>query len=140
MNNLRLLKQALTKTGANRFIRSYLVTFVVIAALIWIVEPNIHTFLDSLWYCFAAATTIGFGDVSAVSLPGRILTVILSVYSVVFIAVVTAVITSFFMEIVKVRANESVMAFIDDLENLPDLSKEDLEELSRKIKKWKGKE
>ena len=140
VRNLRLLKQALKRTGADKFIWSYIVNFVVIAALIWILEPNIHTLPDSLWYCFAAATTIGFGDVSAVSFLGRILTVILSVYSIVFIAVITAVITSFFMDIAKAKADKSVMAFMDDLENLPDLSKEDLEALSRKIKKWKGKE
>ena len=136
----RLLKQGLKVYGADRFICSYLVMFAVIAALIWIFEPNIHTYRDSLWYCFAAATTIGFGDVSAVSFLGRALTVLLSLYSVIFIAVITAVITNFFMEIAKARANQSVMAFLNDLENLPDLSKEELEELSRRIKKWKGKE
>ena len=140
INRWRLLKQALKGTGADKFLESYLICFLAIAALIWIFEPNIHSLMDSLWYCFATATTIGFGDVSASSLLGRILTVFLSIYSMFFIAVVTAVITNFFMEIARARTDESVMALLDDLENLPNLSKEELQELSDRIKKWKGKE
>ena len=35
------------------------------------------SFGDALWYSFAVVTTIGFGDVVATTLVGRIITVIL---------------------------------------------------------------
>ena len=134
------MKQALKVTGADKFIGAYLVNYFIIAALSWIFEPNIHSFVDSLWYCFATATTIGFGDLIAATLVGRILTVLLSINSIIFIAVITAVITNFFMEVVKAKTDESAMALMDDLENLPNMSKEELKDLSDRIKKWKGKE
>ena len=65
---------------------------------------------------------------------GRIIAVILSVYSIAVIAVFTAVITSFFTDIARWRANNSARKFLDELEHLPELSKEELEELSRRVR------
>ena len=75
----------------------------------------------------------------AVTLVGRIITVVLSVYSIAVIAIVTAVITSFFTDLARFRANESVREFVDDLEHLPELSKEELENLSQRVKDFQNK-
>ena len=50
------------------------------------------------------------------------------------IASVTTVITSFFTDLARFRANESVREFVDELEHLPELSKEELESLSQRVK------
>ena len=105
-------------------------------APIWIWEPGIHSYVDSLWYCFASATSIGYGDFAAVTLVGRIITVLLSIYSIAVIAVFTAVITSFFTDLARLRASDSAREFVDQLEHLPELSKEELEELSRRVKEY----
>lgn len=53
---------------------------------------------DALWYCFAIVTTIGFGDVSSVSVIGRILSVILGMYGIIVVAVITSIIVNFYNE------------------------------------------
>ena len=53
---------------------------------------------DAAWYCFAVVTTIGFGDFAAVSVVGRILTVILGLYGIVVVAVITSIIVNFYNE------------------------------------------
>lgn len=53
---------------------------------------------DAAWYCFAVVTTIGFGDFAAVSVVGRILTVILGMYGIVVVAVITSIIVNFYNE------------------------------------------
>ena len=102
----KLLRQAFKISGATRVLGVYAVFFVLAAVLLRFAEPGITSLSDSLWYCFAVATTIGFGDFAAVSAVGRIITVILSLYSIGVVAVFTAVITSFFMELAKVRAQD----------------------------------
>ncbi len=135
----RMLKRAFQTAGADKILGAYLIWFFVAAIPIWIFEPNIKTYLDSLWFCFASATSIGYGDFAAVTPVGRIVTVILTVYSIAVIAIFTAVITSFFMDIARLKKNDSIGKFIDDLEHLPELSKEELEELSKKVKEFNKK-
>ena len=62
------------------------------------IEPDITTYPDALWYCFAVVTTIGFGDFTAVTPVGRILTVILGLYGIVVVAVITSIIVNFYNE------------------------------------------
>ena len=61
-------------------------------------EFGIPTFWDALWYCFAIVTTIGFGDFSAVTIPGRIISVILGVYGIIVVALITSIIVNFYSE------------------------------------------
>lgn len=106
---------------------------------LWIFEPNITRLFDSIWYCFSVATTIGLGDVLATTLVGRVLSIFLSICSILIIAVVPGVITSYYVESTKLRADESSAKFLDDLEHLPELSKEELTKLSEKVKKFNRK-
>lgn len=130
----RMLRKAFQTAGADKNIGVYLLFFFLSAIPVWLIEPDIHSYGDGLWFCFASATSIGYGDLAAVTPVGRIITVILSVYSIGAIAIVTAVITSFFTDLARLRANESVRKFVDDLEHLPELSKEELENLSQRVK------
>lgn len=130
----KLFRQIFHSIGADKVLYTYLIFFVIISLIIWIVEPNINTWGDSLWFCFATSTSIGYGDIVVVSMFSRVLSVILSIYSVGVVAIFTAVITSFFMEQAKIRAKENARKFIDDLQHLDELSKEELKELSEKIK------
>ena len=56
------------------------------------------TYGDSLWYCFALVTTIGFGDVTVASVAGRIVSVILGIYGIIVVAVITSIIVNFYTE------------------------------------------
>ena len=132
----RMLYRGFKTAGADKIISGYLVWFFVAAIPIWIWEPHINSYADSLWFCFASATSIGYGDYAAVTVVGRIITVILSIYSIGVIAIFTAVITSFFTDLSHFRTNESARKFMDELEHLPELSKEELEDLSRRVKEF----
>jgi len=135
----RLLKQAFKNSGADKIFASFLLFYLLAALVIWIFEPTIHTYFDSLWYCFVAVATIGFGDITATILITRLITAVLWLYAVAVIAIFTAVITNFFMELSKLTAGESVKEFLEELEHLPELSREELEQLSEKVKKFNQK-
>ena len=133
----RLLRQTFRIAGANRFMLGYLIFFVAMAFALHKIEPSINGMKDSFWYCFEVATTVGFGDIAAISFFGRILTIILSIYSIGAVAIFTAVVTSFFLDVSKMQADESAKKFLYDLEHLPDLSKEELKDLSERIKSFR---
>ena len=135
----RLLIKTFRDTGVDKIVGSFLIFFLIAALVVWIFEPTITDYFDSLWYCFVSMATIGFGDISATTLIPRIVTVLLWLYAVVVLAIFTAVLTSFFMDAAKLKANESVREFMGELERLPELSKEELTKLSERVKKFNKK-
>lgn len=139
MKNSKIMWRVLKRTRADKLVYGYLILLIIISFAILAVEPNINSFIDSLWYCFSVLTTIGFGDFIAVTLVGRVLSVILSVYSILIIAVIPGVITSFYVESIRIRSKESMEKFMYDLEHLSELSNEELVELSEKVKKFNRK-
>ena len=58
-------------------------------------------YTNALWYCFAVVTTIGFGDMTAVSTIGRILSVVLGIYGIIVVALITSIIVNFYGEMKK---------------------------------------
>lgn len=139
MKKTRIMRIVLKRTGALKLLCSYIFIFIGVSIGIWIVEPNITRLVDSLWYSFSVATTIGFGDITSVTLIGRILSVFLSICSILIIAVVPGIITSYYIESTKLRERESIAKFLDDLERLPELSKDELTSLSERVKNFNKK-
>lgn len=136
MKKRKVIGIVLKRTGAVKLLFSYLIIFAAVSVVIWIVEPAVPRFIDGLWYCYSVATTIGFGDITAVTVIGRILSVFLSVCSILIIAIVPGIITSYYIESSKLRMNESAEKFLYDLEHLPELSADELKELSEKAKEF----
>ena len=139
MKKTRLIKIILKRTGALKFLTTYIIIFAGVSIGVWIVEPNIKTPIDSVWYCFSVATTIGFGDITAVTILGRAMSIFLSICSILIIAVVPGIITSYYIESTKLKEQESIAKFLDDLEHLPELANEIVKRLSEKVKKFNRK-
>ena len=103
-----------------------LLTLMVCFSLIFpIIEEGIDNFADGLWYSFAVVTTIGFGDITAKTLIGRILTVILGLYGLVVVAVITSIIVNFYNETAGKHAQKE----------LKEIQKEEAETLKQEEKK-----
>lgn len=112
--------------------------FMLLAALvIWACEPEINTYREALWYCFTVVSTIGFGDVVVHTAISRGLTVVLSLYAVVTLAIFTGVIVNYYTQLVELRQRESLAAIMDKLERLPELSRQELEQFSDQIRNAK---
>lgn len=114
----------------------FVVLFLLGSLVVYLSEPGIATYGDSAWLLFQIVTTIGLGDFTCTTHIGRITVVLLSVYSVFFFALITSGAVSYCLERMRAHRDESVANFIYQLEHLPELSKEELAELSEKIKRF----
>ena len=59
---------------------------------------------------------------------------IVEIYGIIMTAMIPGVVVSYYMEYLKIREKETVSIFLEKLERLPELSKEELEELSERIR------
>ena len=93
-----LMKDILLKTYAGEILLGLVVLILASALVLSLVEPGMRDYGDALWYCFAVVTTIGFGDLKAVTPFGRILSVILGIYGIIVVALLTSIIVNFYNE------------------------------------------
>ena len=104
--NLKSLANVARETYAAEIIGGLLLLIFAFAYILSFVEPNMASLKDGLWYCFAIVTTIGFGDVTATTTVGRILSVILGMYGIVVVALITSVIVNYYGEMKRENAEE----------------------------------
>lgn len=86
---------------------SFAVAYIIVCALIiFNVEPDtFNTFFDAIYWSTVTLTTVGFGDIFAVSVAGRIITMISSVVGIAIVALPAGIITAGYMEEINSEHN-----------------------------------
>ena len=135
----KLLRGVLRKTHTYKIIVALFAVFFLIALIIWLNDPAVHTYRQSIYYCFMIASSVGNGDVIVSTTLARILTMFLSVYSLFAIAIVTGVVVSYYNAYTQMQFKDSIENFTEKLEQLPDLSEDELREISDAVKKFRMK-
>lgn len=106
--NYAALKKVIRRTYAGEILFGLLLIVIAFSIVLMMAEESIVTYGDALWYCFMLVTTIGFGDLTAVTIMGRVLSVILGIYGLVVVAIVTSVIVNFYNEVKNVKDEDDV--------------------------------
>ena len=114
-----------------------MISFFLVAIIIRFHEPGINDFGDAMWYTFVSCTTIGFGDFTVTTPLSRFLTVFLTIYEIVLVALLSGVIVSHYLEVIRRRESEAAVIFLDKLEHLTELSYDELLEIQIKAKRLK---
>ena len=86
------------KTNAAEILFGMLLLIIAFSLVLPILEDDIPDFSSALWYSFAIISTIGFGDVAAVSVLGRILSAIMGICGLVVVSVVMSIVVNFYNE------------------------------------------
>jgi Ion channel. len=136
MKNSRIIWKLIKINKLDRVLVSFLGWMILTCVVLIIAEPAINDLGTALWYCFEVIATVGFGDIPVVTAIGRIVTVVMGMYGIVVLAVFTAIVVDFYQEKMKIMQRESIMEFMDKLEKLPELSREELAEISERVKRF----
>ena len=134
----KTLRVVLKRTHFFEILGSYLLVFLGFAFVIYRHEVVFTTYGSALWYCFELVTTIGFGELVAVTRIGKLLSIILSIYSIGMIAIITSTVVTYHQVKLKTQENDALILFMDKLERLPELDQEELKNISEKIKQLRA--
>lgn len=140
MRKIKRLWRILKMTSVDKLVIGFITFFFFSAFVISLVEPYISNYGDAVWYVFVAVTTIGFGDYTAITMIGRVTTIFVSIYGIIVIAMIPGVLVSYYLEFMKLKEDETISMFMEKLENLDSLSKEELHDISMKVKKHRYKD
>lgn len=84
------------------------VGYVLVSALVVIsIEPQTFpTYFDAVYWATVSLTTVGYGDIYAVSIAGKVITMISSMFGIAIIALPAGIITAGYMEEIRERKGE----------------------------------
>ena len=125
---LDILSKIIKKSMVNEIILSLLILIILCSVYFTVVEPNITSYVDALWYSFAVITTIGFGDVYVTTTFGRIISVILGISGIVVVALFTSFIVNFYNEMSGRREERSIKKLEKEVEELKKLEEQNHKE------------
>jgi voltage-gated potassium channel len=100
-----LARKPLTAGRAAQIIASVTVSITIISGVVmhFTDEKTYPTIGDGLWWAIQTVTTVGYGDLVPTSTAGRLVAALVMVLGIGFLTVVTAAITSAFIESAKRR-------------------------------------
>lgn len=100
-----LLGKRLTALRAARIIASVTVSVTIVAGVLihFTDQKNFPNIGDSLWWAIQTVTTVGYGDLVPTSQVGRLVAALVMVVGIGFLTVMTAAITSTFIETARRR-------------------------------------
>lgn len=136
LRNARMLGNILRHTGFAHITAVFGVLFLFCSLMVWLADPGCLTFGDGMWFSFEAVSTIGFGDIEAAGPIARAATVVLSIFSVFYIALITGVVVNYCSNLIKARQKDTLANFVDSLEHLEEKTPEELAELSARVREY----
>ena len=100
--SLRLVRSVFRRGHLGRFLLAASVLVLNGAAIVYLVErhapkSNIHSLGESLWWSVTTVTTVGYGDYTPVTVPGRITACFVMAIGLLTLAVLTAQVASNFV-------------------------------------------
>lgn len=126
-----------------RIMRTHGIRFVILVTILVVASGGIAihyieglSIMDSLWWAFVTAATVGYGDLSPSTNAGRIVAVLLMITGIGLIGSLTSTITS---ALLKTHAKKTVSAEVKELlkskiDNVESLGQEDVEQLCSMIR------
>lgn len=121
---LNIVSKIIKKSLAKEILLSLVIIIILCSVYFTVVEQNITSYVDALWYSFAVITTIGFGDVYVATTFGRILSVILGICGIAVVALFTSFIVNFYNEMNKKREDRIFQKLLQESKDIEKIKEE----------------
>lgn len=94
---LKPFYQVLRTNNLDRVLAVLFILIFVSAIPIQILEPSITTYTDAVWWAIVTSTTVGYGDITPVTVIGRLIAMVLMLFGIGLLGLVTSSIATYFV-------------------------------------------
>ena len=108
MKAVKRMIKLLNRTGTIKIFIAYLIILLVGGVLLFFIEPEVHGIMEGFYFLFVASTTIGFGDIVPVTVIGRLITIVVTLFGILTVAMVPGVVVAYYTEYLKIREKETI--------------------------------
>jgi voltage-gated potassium channel len=126
------IKGIALQNGLQWVLLAVIMVMLICAIGLFLVEhgqnPNINSFDDALWWSIVTVTTVGYGDIYAVTVAGRIFSVLLMLSGIALLAILTSSIATYFLSARK-TGNPVIEEIKNKLDRIDDMSEVEIEVL-----------
>ena len=134
-NFINLIERVFNSRRLRTILGVLIICIVSFGFVFYLVEPQIKTFGDGIWWALVTITTVGYGDITPDTALGRFIAGTLMFVGLGLIATVTAIVSAKFVQnYVDHHTNDDVLEKLEELESeiekLKELEEDELEKLS----------
>ncbi|SDL94849.1 potassium channel family protein [Sediminibacillus halophilus] len=135
-NRYKQLFAILRTNGLDRVLTVSILLIFTSTIIVRYVEPNIDSFMDGLWWSIVTTTTVGYGDISPSTAPGRLIAIVLMLIGIGIIGMLTGSITTFFVK--EKKTNHPTVEFIQNqLDRFDNLTYSEMKQLALLVNELK---
>ncbi|MBU9712635.1 potassium channel family protein [Bacillus tamaricis] len=131
-----------TVLRTNNLDKVILFTFILIflsSIPIQYIEPSISSYTDAVWWAIVTSTTVGYGDISPETMPGRFIAIILMVFGIGLLGMVTSSVASYFLQKKEVTVNPTISYMKGELDRIDELTDSEIDRLKLLLESYKSK-
>ena len=108
-NFINLLERVFNSRRLRTILGVLLVCIISFGYIFYLVEPQIKTFGDGIWWALVTITTVGYGDITPDTALGRLIAGTLMFVGLGLIATVTAIVSAKFVQNYQSLPNKQVL-------------------------------
>ena len=133
-NFINLIERVFNSRRLRTILGVLIICIVSFGFVFYLVEPQIKTFGDGIWWALVTITTVGYGDITPFTTLGKLVAGALMFVGLGLIATVTAIVSAkFIANYVDHHTNDDVLEKLEELEaeieKLKSLEEDELEKL-----------
>ena len=117
-NFINLIERVFNSRRLRTILGVLIICIISFGYVFYLVEPQIKTFGDGIWWALVTITTVGYGDITPLTTIGRLVAGTLMFVGLGLIATVTAIVSAkFIANYVDHHTNDDVLEKLEELED-----------------------
>ena len=116
-NFINLIERVFNSRRLRTILGVLIICIISFGYIFYLAEPQIKTFGDGIWWALVTITTVGYGDITPLTTPGRLVAGTLMFVGLGLIATVTAIVSAkFIANYVDHHTNDDVLEKLEEVE------------------------